>query len=528
MAETTPKLSTSSLVANWKCLAICCVVSMANFEFGLDSGVVGTLQAMPGFLAVFGYPNEFIPGGWGLNSTFQQLISSFPILGAFISSLAAGPFSIHFGRKAGLWVACFFTAVGVSVQMATEDKGAIYAGRLVLGLGNGFLQTFSNIYCAEVAPAHLRPIMVGLSTEWILIGSIVAAAITNATQVRMDKFSYLLPLGVLLILPAVLATFLLFVPESPRYLLIREREADARKSLETLRGSSVSPNELDIEFTEMIKGIQEEKRVSSTVGPLDMFKGSDLRRTLLCMGTAVADSGGSGAWFLIPYATYFLVISGVPFQDVFHYFVINTCLGLVACNIGLFVMRHVCGRRTFLMISAMFNGLFMLGLAVSTTTGADFATQQKCLITFVSLFLIWYSFGTGVGTRPVATELVSTRMRAWSFGLTQAVGQLVIWLISFCTPYFINPENLNWGGRYGYIFFGSSLACFAWYFFFIPETKGLTLEEIDELFENKVPTRKFKTYQTKILGKALEEAWGQHRRGEEKVVRVEGKCDSKL
>ena len=60
------KLTKSSLVANWKCLAICCVVSMANFEFGLDSGVVGALQAMRSFLVVFGYPSEFIPGGYGL------------------------------------------------------------------------------------------------------------------------------------------------------------------------------------------------------------------------------------------------------------------------------------------------------------------------------------------------------------------------------------------------------------------------------------------------------------------------------
>jgi hypothetical protein len=152
---------------------------------------------------------------------------------------------------------------------------------------------------------------------------------------------------------------------------------------------------LDVEFAEMVNGIEEEKRVASTVGFLDMFRsrnlaipqflvgllanqgnflGTDLRRTLLCMGTVAADSGGTGALFLIPYVTYFLLISGVPVNDVFHYIVINTCLGLVSCNIGLFVMRHVCGRRTFLMLSAVFNGLFMLGLAVSATLDISPAT----------------------------------------------------------------------------------------------------------------------------------------------------------
>lgn len=206
-------------------------------------------------------------------STFQQLITSFPILGALVSSLAAGIFSVFFGRKMGLWIACAFTCIGVAIQMSTEDKGAIYVGRFVLGMGNGFLQTFSNIYCAEASPAHLRAIMVGLSTEWVLIGSIVAAAITNATQSRLDKFSYQLPLGILLIVPFFLALGLLFVPESPRYLLTMGRTEEARKSLGTLRGSSVEAAELEVEFTEMINGIEEEKRLASTTGPLDMFKG---------------------------------------------------------------------------------------------------------------------------------------------------------------------------------------------------------------------------------------------------------------
>ena len=68
MSELVPaQLPQTHLLANWKCLLICCVVSMANLEFGLDSGVVGSLQAMPGFLAVFGYKSDFIPGGYGIN-----------------------------------------------------------------------------------------------------------------------------------------------------------------------------------------------------------------------------------------------------------------------------------------------------------------------------------------------------------------------------------------------------------------------------------------------------------------------------
>ncbi|KAK3323362.1 general substrate transporter [Cercophora scortea] len=496
----------SSVWANRKCFLVCCLVSMANLEYGLDSGVIGTLQAIPGFLAVFGYQDQFIPGGYGLNSTFQQLITSLPILGGLVSSLASGLLSTYMGRRFGLWIACLFTLIGVAIQMsAAQNKqaGTIYTGRFVLGLGNGFLQTFSNIYCAEVAPAHLRAIMVGLSTEWLLVGSILAAAITNATQVRLDTSSFQIPLGVLLVLPVVLAVGLFFVPETPRYLINRGKLGAARQALETLRGSSLRLEEIEVEFVEMVKGIEEEKRLASTLGPLDIFRGTDKRRTLLCLGVATADSGGSGAWFFIPYSTYFMIISGVPVRDVFHYHIINTCLGLVACNLGLSLIRHVCGRRTFLMLGAALNGLCMLGMAVSSTVDTSPETARACLVAFVSLFLIVYSLATGLVTRPVATELVSTRLRAWSFGLTVAVSHLNIWLVSFCTPYFINPEHLHWGGKYGYIWAASNLACLVWYYLFVPEMKGRTLEEIDELFEKRVATPDFKTFKTGIREEAI-------------------------
>lgn len=139
-----------------------------------------------------------------------------------------------------------------------------------------------------------------------------------------------------------------------------------------------------------------------------------------------------------------MAISGVPPTDVFHYFLINTCISLVVCNLGMYLMRHVCGRRTLLLMGSASNAAWLLGLAVSSSVETSFKTSQTLLITFTSLFMIGYSFLTAVVTRPVATEVVSTRLRAYSFGTTLAISSVVLWLISFCTPYFINPENMHW------------------------------------------------------------------------------------
>lgn len=77
------------------------------------------------------------------------------------------------------------------------------------------------------------------------------------------------------------------------------------------------------------------------------------------------------------------------------------------------------------------------------------------------------------------------------------------------------------GGKYGYIWTGTSVIALVWYYFFIPELKGRSLEEIDELFENKVPTSEFKSFETKILDKALKDVQDRLNMGEKPVAKVE-------
>jgi hypothetical protein len=115
--------------------------------------------------------------------------------------------------------------------------------------------------------------MVALFSEWVNIGGIIGSAVTNRTKNFLTKSSYEIPLGTLFIVPTILSIGLLFVPESPRYLLYRGKTAAARKALEALRGDSLLPEELEVEWVEMVKGIEEEKRTAKTIGPLDMFKG---------------------------------------------------------------------------------------------------------------------------------------------------------------------------------------------------------------------------------------------------------------
>jgi len=106
-------------------------------------------------------------------------------------------------------------------------------------------------------------------------------------------------------------------------------------------------------------------------------------------------------------------------------------------------------------------------------------------------------------------EYVNNQLRAFTFGLATAMNFLGNWLGTFTAPYFINPAKLGWGPRYGYIWFGANMACVVFTFFFLPETRDRTLEEIHEMFEARLPARKFKGHVcTGVEGYAAEAVAG--------------------
>ena len=119
---------------------------MCPFQYGIDFGIVAGLQAMPGFLAVFGQKDPASPIGYNISHDRQQLISSLMILGAFLSSMAAGPIAKFVGRKVAIWIACLLCVVSNVVMMTTTSIGALYFARLLIGISNGMLMTFSQLY----------------------------------------------------------------------------------------------------------------------------------------------------------------------------------------------------------------------------------------------------------------------------------------------------------------------------------------------------------------------------------------------
>lgn len=160
-----------------------------------------------------------------------------------------------------------------------------------------------------------------------------------------------------------------------------------------------------------------------------------------------------------------------------------------------FVVTWV-GRRRIILFGCILCTLCMLIMAVVyTVPGIPHEGAGTSIIVLVSVYIFGFNFGLEPYVYLVAGEMPSQQLRAYTMGLANAVSFAFGWLCAFTTPYYINPTQLNWGPKVGYLWFGSGLVVCVFVYYALPEVRGRTLEEIDEMFRQGVPTKDFPTYQ---------------------------------
>ncbi|KJR81452.1 sugar transporter [Sporothrix schenckii 1099-18] len=485
-----------------KCLAICCLVTLASFQYGLDYALVGGFMAMPGFLKVFGYYDEHTQK-LAIDTTVQQLISSLMTIGTFVGSLLIGPYSARFGRRPALWIASLLNFVATAIMMGSTSLAALYVARFLLGISVGWFLTFGQIYVNEAAPAHLRGLVFAIYQCQLSMGSIVGAAVDYGTKTLLTKNAYRIPLAVFFVVPTIQCVALAFFPESPRWLMTQGREADATASLRRLRNAAIDEAEFQGELNEIRASTRDQ--LQKTEGKrlwIEMWRGVNRRRSLLSIAIICFHSANGSSWINI-YTTYFLTVAGI--KNAFAYSIMMTCFGLLGVLASITIVRRV-DRRAIVMVGVAACGLCQLAFAIAWTVAPGSAATGRVMVAFITLFTFFY-----VAYAPYAWllggEYPNNAFRAHTYGVATAMNFLGNWLAVFTAPYFINPASLGWNAKYGYIWFGSNAILFVFTWVFIPETRDRTLEEIHEMFEAGVPARQFKNYvcsDTQAMARARE------------------------
>lgn len=460
--------------------------------FGYDTGTIGGIIAMEDWLKNFGSFDSTI--GYYLPTNNSSLVVSILSAGTFFGALLAYPMGDIVGRKWGIVSACVIFSLGVGLQLDTKWSTFI-VGRVIAGFGVGLVSCLVPMYQSECAPKNIRGLIVGLYQLTITIGALLAAIVLNATKDRPDHSSWRTPIAVQFAWAAILGGGMMLLPESPRYLLLKGRVEEARVSMGRLLTQSPDSPEVIDECNEVSEALQLEQAHGSG-SYLDCFKNNQDRNGFRTW-TGIMLQGWqqlTGINFIFYYGTTFFKSAGIknPFIITIIADVVNT-----ATTIGGIQLIDRVGRRRLLLIGAVGMCICEFIVAIVGVTAGNIQADgsvnlaaQRVLIAFVCVYIAFFAISWGPVAWVVTGEIFPLSIRAKSMSLSVASNWLWNFGIGYATPYLVNKstsgingvKTANLGVKVFFIWGATCVGCFFFTYFFVPETRGLSLEQIDLLY----------------------------------------------
>ncbi|KAH7386719.1 glucose transporter-like protein [Phaeosphaeria sp. MPI-PUGE-AT-0046c] len=460
--------------ATWPAICVGLFVAFGGVLFGYDTGTISGIIAMDYWKEKFSTTAD-----GNLTPSEDSLIVSILSAGTFFGALLAAPFADILGRRIGLLAAVGIVFnFGVILQTASTRQPLFIAGRFFAGLGVGLLSAMIPMYQSETAPKWIRGVIVGSYQLAITIGLLLAAIVNNATQARTDSGSYRIPIAVQFLWSIILVAGLFVLPETPRYLIKRDRYEDAAKALGKLRRLPVDHPAIIEELNE----VQSNHLYEMSLGKssyIECFKGSLGKRLLTgCLLQSLQQL--TGVNFIFYYGTQYFKRAG--FQDPFIIQVITNCVNVASTFPGLYMVEKL-GRRNLLLLGAVGMCVCQYIVAITgTVSGTTDLSAQRAAISFVCIYIFFFASSWGPVAWVVTGEIFPLKARAKCLSMTTASNWLLNWAIAYATPYMVDEKGANLQSKVFFVWGTFCFICIAFVFLMIFETKGLTLEQVDELY----------------------------------------------
>lgn len=368
-----------------------------------------------------------------------------------------------------------------------------FVGKFLNGFCLGVLTSVGTAYVSEVAPLALRGLSIACLSLSLCIGPFVCVLINNTTQSYTTRMAYR---GIFIpqwIFGAIALLFMPFLPESPYFLSGKNKDEKAMKSLKKLYTGDL---EVQQQYAIMKVTVEEESIISQQAGSyLDCFKLKNLKRTILACGPFLMQPL-SGVAYVGGYSTYYFELSGATTSEAYKISIGAQVLSMTGVVASWFLIDRI-GRRP-LLIMGMIN-LSILNLIVACTgLKTDNVTAMKVSTAFLCMYNFFYNLALGPLAYIYAAELstVFLRVKTIAFGSIANSGLQTMW--SFVLPYMFNPDQANMGSKINFIFTACLFISVFVFWVWLPESANRSFEEIDEMFNNNIPARKWKTYVSKV------------------------------
>ncbi|GAA6040071.1 hypothetical protein JCM8097_004766 [Rhodosporidiobolus ruineniae] len=467
-------------------VAISCFAGFGGFLYGYDTGYISGVKEMPYWLSVFGQDDGTGTGTYTLPSGRASLVTSILSAGTFFGALAAHPIGDRLGRRWGIQVFLVAFYIGVALQTGCKSIAGFAVGRVFAGLGVGGTSCLVPLYQAETAPRSIRGAIVAGYQWMITIGLLIASCVVEGTKNNNDASCWQIPIGIQFIWAFILSVGLFFLPESPRWLLMRNREEDARRSLARICNAEVDSVVVNEEYAEIAANLHHERQIGATSWA-DVFDMKGPGKNMLRTQTGIwlqAIQQLTGINFIFYYGTTFFQNSGI--SNAFLISIATNVVNMGATIPGMWAFDKF-GRRALLLWGAvlMMCAHFVVA-AVGTGVSQDNEAGQKALVAFVCIFVAVFAATWGPGAWVVTSEIYPTSIRAKCMALSTASNWLWNFGIGYATPYLVDdkPGSAGLQSKVFFIWGGACVIGIVFVYFFIPETHKLTLEQVDILYRN--------------------------------------------
>lgn len=490
--------------------------------FGYDTGTISGIKEMKDWLRTFGSPTTDLvtyPKGYMITSSQESLVVSILSAGTFFGALLGAPAADILGRKWGIIFSMLVFCIGVAMQTAATGMALFVVGRVFAGLGVGLVSTLIPMYQSECSPKWIRGTVVSAYQWAITIGLLLASVVNNATQNRDNHSAYRIPIAIQFVWAAVLAFGMFWLPESPRWLVKRGRDADAAVALSRLTSLSQDDPELQAELNDIRVNLEAETALGES-SYLDCFRPGH-NKILFRTMTGILIQGWqqlTGINFIFYYGTTFFTNSGI--HDPFLISVATNIVNVFMTLPGMWGVERF-GRRRLLLVGAV--GMCIceyLVAIIGVTISVQNQSGQKALIALVCIYIAFFASTWGPIAWVVTGEIFPLNVRAKAMSMSTASNWLWNFGIGYATPYLVNPGagNANLGVKVFFIWGSTCFCCILFTYFCIPETKGLSLEQIDVLYQNTTPIRSVE-YRRRLVAENV------HASDPEAIAKVSSRVD---
>lgn len=441
--------------------------SFGGILFGYDIGVM--TGALPFLQIDWHLQNAAGITGW---------ITSAVMFGAIFGGALAGQLSDRFGRRKMILVSALIFVLGSVLSAASPHDGQIYLiiVRMFLGLAVGAASALVPAYMSEMAPAEKRGSLSGLNQTMIVSGMLLSYIVDFVLKDLPETLAWRLMLG-LAAVPAIILFFgVLRLPESPRFLIKTGHPDQARQVLTFIRKDDAV---IDSELSNIAETNKQESEAAKTTSWGTLFTGK--YRYLVIAGVGVAAfqqfQGANAIFYYIP-----LIVekaTGNAASSALMWPIIQGVI-LVLGSLLYIAIAEKFNRRTLLTLGGAVMGLSFLLPAIINWLMPH--ANPMMIVVFLCIYVAFYSFTWAPLTWVLVGEIFPLQIRGRASGLASSFNWIGSWLVGLLFP--IMTANMSQEAVFG--IFG--VICLLGVLFIrtrVPETRGKTLEEIEEQGTNK-------------------------------------------